>query len=144
MILIVNFNFIETSLMKKVADEVGIGNRCFYPETNVLSRDDIVAAINDPRGTLPRVVIVNLDSEDADWSVLVTALKSHNIWKMIPIMGFGFLDDPTITEKFYALGGASCIRKPDGYEGLKQITTTAIQYWLDVSFMPSDFLEDCA
>ncbi len=144
MILIANFNMIENSLLAKVAEELGIDDRCKYLETPVTNRDELVAALNDPSGKLPRALIVNLDSDDADWSELVSALKSHKIWKLVPIMGFGFLEDIETVKKFYALGGASCIRKPDGFDGLKKITETAIRYWLDVSFMPSDYVTDIA
>jgi len=144
MILVVNFNEIENSLLDKVATELGIGDRCNYIEDPVCSTAELVAALNDPKGELPRVVIVNLDSFDAEWTTLVKALKSHEVWKLIPIMGFGFCDDGETIDEFYALGGASFIRKPDGYEGLKKITDSAIRYWLDVSFMPCDFLTDVA
>lgn len=144
MILVVNFNEIENSMLDRVASELGIGDRCRYLETPISSRDELVTALADPAGALPRVVIVNLDSREAEWSTLVKALKNHNVWKLVPIMGFGFLEDPATVEQFYLLGGASCIRKPDGYEGLKTITNAAIQYWLDVSYMPSDFLTDAA
>jgi hypothetical protein len=144
MILVVNFNLVENSMLQKVAEELGIGDRCRYLDTPISSRDELVGALDDPTGALPRVVIVNLDSRETEWSTLVKALKSHDVWKLVPIMGFGFLEDPDTVEQFYLLGGASCIQKPDGYEGLKAITDAAIQYWLDVSYMPSDFLTDAA
>jgi len=108
MILVVNFNMIENSLLDKVATELGIGDRCKYLDEAISSTGQLIS------------------------------------WKLIPILGLGFCDDEETIDKFYAVGGASFIRKPDGYEGLKKITGTAIQYWLDVSFMPSDFLTDAA
>ncbi len=144
MILVVNFNFIENSMLEKVATDVGIADRCRYLDGEISSTRELISVLDDTKGVLPRVVIVNLDSADADWKSLVTDLKADKIWRFVPILGFSFLDDPATMDMFYALGGTSCIKKPHGYDGLKAITESAIGYWLDVSFLPCDFIDYAA
>lgn len=140
MIVVANFSFLENSLLQKVAEEVGIENRCFYVEGEVETDDEMIAACKSFAPALPKTVIINLDSDESVWLGLLTSLKANDIWRFVPVMGFGFLEDTSTVIKFYGAGGASCIRKPHGYEGLKEVTQTTMRYWLDVSFLPSDFL----
>lgn len=142
MILIVNFNLVENALLEKVSTELGFAERCQYIHETVTTPKELSAQFERPNNALPRVIIINLDSVEADWKPLLKNLKADPVWRYVPILGFGFLEDAATVEEFYQFGGASCIRKPHGYEGLSEITKTAMGYWLDVSFLPSDFITD--
>jgi len=144
MILVVNFNLVENAMLEKVSGELGIAQRCCYLQTPVTTPQELGDEFDSPQNALPRVVIMNLDSYEADWKALLGNMKADPVWRFVPALGFGFLENTDDVRKFYELGGASCIRKPHGYEGLKQITKTAIGYWLDVSYMPCDFMNDVA
>ena len=143
MIVIAGFSELETSLFLKVASDLSVEEsvrivvaehadepQAFFAEMDVFS----------PK--LPKVVIMNLDN--FGWRDLLHALKHDEIWHYIPVMAFGFLESLDDIKEFYARGGTSCIRKPHGYEGLVTITRTAMQYWIDVSFLPNQFIDRCA
>jgi len=144
MILIVNFSLVENALLEKVSGELGVGERCQYIQNAITTPQALGKAFKRQGNELPRVIIINLDSYEADWKTLLANLKENDIWRFVPVLGFGFLDDETDVQAFYELGGASCIRKPHGYEGLTEITKAAMNYWLDVSFVPCDFMTDVA
>ncbi len=144
MILIVNFNIVENALLEKVSEELGFAERCQYIQEPMTTPQDLSEQYQRPNGALPRVIILNLDSADADWKTLLTNLKADEVWRFVPVLGFGFLEPSDVVRTFYQLGGASCIRKPHGYDGLSEITKTAMGYWLDVSFLPCDFMTDIA
>ena len=140
MILVVNFNVVENAMLEKVSTELGFAERCQYIQGIVTTPMELSELFERTDDSLPRVIIINLDSYDADWKALLKNLKEDEIWRFIPVLGFSFLEDPSIVEDFYQLGGASCIRKPHGHDGLTEITKTAMGYWLDVSFLPCDFM----
>jgi len=144
MILVVNFNLVENALLEKVSTELGFSERCQYIQEPVTNPKALGDAFDRTGNELPRVIIINLDSFEADWKALLKTLKEDKIWRFIPVLGFGFLEETNIVEDFYQLGGASCIRKPHGYEGLSDITKAAMSYWIDVSFLPCDFMTDVA
>lgn len=146
MIIVANFSELENSLLRKVSSDLDIAERCIYIEDDVCTADEFIAAFHAVSSStqLPRVIIINLDSQEADWEALLRDLKRHDIWRFIPVMGLGFLENKDAVLKFYAAGGASCIEKPHGYDGLLKVTQAAMQYWLDVSFMPCDFMTDAA
>ena len=144
MILVVNFNLVENALLEKVSTELGFAERCQYIQESVTTPKALRCEFERPGNELPRVVIINLDSFQADWKTLLTNMKADKVWRFVPVLGFGFLEDSDVVKTFYQLGGASCIRKPHGYEGLSEITKTALSYWLDVSFLPCDFMTDVA
>ena len=144
MILVVNFNLVENALLEKVSTELGFAERCQYIQEMVITPEELGQQFEREGKALPRVIIINLDSAEADWKTLLKNLKQDEVWRFIPVLGFGFLEDTAAVEEFYQLGGASCIHKPHGYEGLSDITKAAMSYWLDVSFLPCDFMTDVA
>ena len=144
MILIVNFNLVENALLEKVSFDLGFSERCQYVQEMVTTPQALAEQFERTDDSLPRVIIINLDSVEADWKTLLTNIKANEIWRFVPVLGFGFLEDTNTVEDFYELGGASCIRKPHGYDGLAEITKRALVYWLDVSFLPCDFMTDVA
>ena len=144
MILIVNFNMVENALLEKVSTELGFAERCQYIQEIVTTPQELGEQFERTDDALPRVIIINLDSFEADWKTLLKNLKEDKIWRFVPVLGFGSLENPEAIEEFYQFGGASCIRKPHGYEGLSEITKAAMSYWLDVTFLPCDFMTGAA
>lgn len=144
MILVVNFNLVENALLEKVSTDLGFAERCQYVQEMVTTPQELAQQFERTDNALPRVIIINLDSAEADWKTLLKNLKEDQVWRFVPVLGFGFLENTDAVEEFYQFGGSSCIQKPHGYEGLSEITKTALGYWLDVSFLPCDFMTDVA
>jgi len=93
MILIVNFSLVENALLEKVSGELGVGERCQYIQNAITTPQALGKAFKRQGNELPRVIIINLDSYEADWKMLLTNLKENDIWRFVPVLGFGFLDD---------------------------------------------------
>lgn len=145
MILVVSFNELENSLFEKVVSDLGISHICRYINHQSISDvNKLVTALDDPTGALPRVIVLNLDCQNADWKALLTDLKKDAVWRFVPVLGFGFLDDPEVVNSFYSLGGTSCVQKPHGYDDLTSITEATLRYWFDFSYLPCDVLTDPA
>ncbi len=141
MIVLISFTELETFLFDKAATEVGVAQHVRY--INDASPDDVSvfhAQLQHARKAYPKVLILNLDNAENDWRPILTTLKENEHWKKIPVLGFSFSDSADIVEEFYAMRGASLIRKPNSYEQLVNITKTAMQYWMTVTTLPNEYL----
>ncbi len=141
MIVLVSFSELECSLFAGTADRLkagqavhcinGIGSIC----DTVLS-----GAMDQTRIVYPHVIILNLDVPRQSWQYSLSSLKQNVFWRRIPVTGVGCLAKDALGD-FYALGGVSCIRKPDSYSELSDVVETAVRYWMLVSVLPDQFVE---
>jgi len=139
MIVLVSFGELEVSLFKKASTELRIDKRINYFDSRDALTSHCLKSAQRPGDALyPRVIVVNIDSETCIEDV--RALKKTDNWRKIPIIGYGFLEDPNDVSEFYGAGGASCIRKPASYAELVDTTRAAMGYWLSMSTLPCDYL----
>lgn len=139
MIVLVSFSELEVSLFKKASKELRIDKRIHYFENREALTSHCLKSAQRPGDALyPRVIVVNIDSETCLEDM--RTLKKTDNWRKIPIIGYGFLENPDDVTGFYGAGGASCIRKPATYEELVETTRAAMGYWLSMSTLPCDYL----
>ena len=141
MIALVSFDGIERSLFEKAAQELAIDHRIHYFNAvdDLFTHHGAVASEAKSR-VYPRVIVMNID--DAACISSMGTLKATGNWDKIPVIGYGFLTEPTHVTDFYGAGGASCIRKPDTYAELVETTRGALGYWLSMTTLPCDFLRE--
>lgn len=141
MIALVSFDGLERSLFEKASVELEIDHRIqYFDALDALFRHHNDTAREAKSSAYPRVVVMNID--DADCIPNMTKLKATGNWDKIPIIGYGFLANPTEVTDFYGAGGASCIRKPATYAELVETTRAALGYWLSMSILPCDYLRE--
>ena len=141
MIVLISFSELETSLFGKVAVEAGIAHHVRYiPDATGNDIDAFHATLAHAEKAYPKVLVLNLDHPSGNWRDVLGTLKANPSWRKIPVLGFSFLEEPGIVEEFYALRGASLIRKPNNFEELRTITKTAMKYWLSVATLPNEYL----
>jgi len=141
MIVLVSFNGLERSLFEKASDELEIAKRIsYYEDISDLYAKRAESASNNRPFEFPRVIVMNIDDERCPSDM--AKLKSTDNWKKIPVIGYGFLSNPSDVTRFYGSGGASCIRKPATYQELVETTRAAMGYWLSMSVLPCDYLRE--
>jgi len=137
------FSDLEKSLFSKVATDLEIIRTCrFVEREKARNGAAFIATCRSFNLGLPKIIILNLDQPSRFWEQLTDDLKAHPTWRYIPIMGFGEFEDNDDILRFYSRGGGSCIRKPRGYESLSDVTKKSMEYWLNVSALPCDYLDD--
>jgi CheY-like chemotaxis protein len=70
-------------------------------------------------------------AQDADVIDVLTRLRGHFIWRLIPVIAFTRDDEQT--REFYELGANACIRKPSGPEELAATITAIDSFWFAVA-----------
>lgn len=139
--IVVNFPDDEMRLLQKAAEELGVGNEMhFFGGHEVLRAQALVTAARREMPNLPRLMILNLDTEGETWRTLLAEIKEHPVWRFVPVMGFMSDSSSRNVGDFYALRGASCVKKPGCYKELRSAVNAALTYWLEVSHVPSAFI----
>ena len=141
MIVLISFSELEKSLFGKVADTLGIGDHVRYiAEATANDIGTFHRKMEFTKKAYPKVLVLNLDGQNNDWRNVLRELKERESWKKIPVLGISTLHDPAVIEEFYAMRGASLIRKPSSYDELFKVSRTAQKYWLNVATLPNDYL----
>lgn len=86
---------------------------------------------------LPRLVLLDLylPNRQHGWSLL-EILKTHHIYREIPVIMLSQSSDAEDISESYALRGNSYIVKPSGYEKWLECISSFRQYWWDAVTLP--------
>lgn len=142
MIILVSFSELECSLFaaSSAALKAEARIRCIDGIGSI--EDTVLAEMSEhARITYPNAIVLNLDVKRSHWRQNLLLLKNNGFWRRIPVVGVGFLEEAEAVEEFYALGGASCIRKPDSDAAFMDVAKSVIGYWLHVAVLPDQFVE---
>lgn len=140
MIFISGFSDFEVAMFQQIACELEIDDSFrFFDADEGPDAESIIDHCKRFSGKPPRIIVVNLDRPVQTWKSLIAEFKRHATWRVVPVLGFGLLEDRAHVEDFYALGGASCVQKPQTPERFQQIVNAGIMYWLDVPSFPGDY-----
>lgn len=140
MIVISGFSDFEVAVFQQIASQLEIDDSFrFFDAGEEADAGFITDQCTSFSGKPPRIIVVNLDRPVQTWKSLIAEFKRHATWRVVPVLGFGLLEDRAHVEDFYALGGASCVQKPQTPERFLQILNAGIMYWLDVASFPGDY-----
>lgn len=140
MIVISGFSDFEVSIFQHIASELEIDDSFrFFDAGEEADAESIIDQCARFSAKPPRIIVVNLDTPIQTWKSMIAQFNRHQTWRVVPVLGFGLLEDRAHVEDFYALGGASCVQKPQTPERFLQILNAGIMYWLDVASFPGDY-----
>ena len=140
MIVISGFSDFEVSMFQQIAIELEIDNSFrFFDAGEEADAESIIDQCTRFSAKPPRVIVINLDIPTQTWKSMIAEFNRHEKWGVVPVLGFGLLEERAHVEDFYALGGASCVQKPQTPERFQQIVNAGIMYWLDVASFPGDY-----
>lgn len=91
---------------------------------------------NGSSGQLPSVILLDLNMPKKDGREALQEIKSHPIFRKIPVIIMTTSSaEPDVT-KSYDLGVNSFIQKPDRFQDLVQIVRVVFNYWLNTVKLP--------
>lgn len=89
----------------------------------------LTGVANDPEGTLPDVVVMDLDLPRLDGRHFLRAMAEIESVPRVPIVVMSGHDDQRTVDDCYRLGASTYLVKPDDYEGLLEAARLVSQYW---------------
>lgn len=132
----------ELKLLRKAAAELGKSDQCeFRDNISDFADDGTLVATATDRRTFPSVIFLSMEAKTGAWKQSLTALKSHRVLSRVPVIGLGDLPLSDVSD-VYDLGGNSYIEKPDTFDAMMRAAKISLSFWLDVSILPREHLED--
>jgi CheY-like chemotaxis protein len=99
-----------------------------------LSREGQYAHLRDV--SLPRLVILDLNLPGTDGREVLTAIKTSEILKTIPVIVFSTSSNPKDIQACYQRGSNSYLLKPLRIQDLKDSVRIVLDYWLTATILP--------
>jgi len=93
---------------------------------------------NAPR---PRLILLDLNLPGTDGREVLRKIKQDETLKLIPVVIFTTSNNPKDIEACYRHGVNSYIIKPMDFNRLKRSIQTLIDYWFDITILPTDLVE---
>ena len=79
---------------------------------------------------LPELVLLDLNMPGMDGRETLKAIKSHPVYKTIPVLIFTTSSSPKDKSNAYALGANCFISKPDTFQKLTEMAQCVTKLWL--------------
>ncbi|WP_404785138.1 response regulator [Altericista sp. CCNU0014] len=90
----------------------------------------------------PGLILLDLNLPGTDGRALLHCIKQDDRLRAIPVVVFTTSNNPKDIEACYHQGANSYIIKPMDFKLLKQSIQTLLSYWLEITVLPLDGLED--
>ena len=81
--------------------------------------------------SLPALILINLHATPQDGKEILKQLKTHPIYKSIPVIILSGISTATIVKECYALGANSFIQKPVLIDDTNGKIGTFFRYWFE-------------
>ena len=140
MLAFVGFKDWEEQLLRKVAVEIDVAERCvFLPDADAVSDPGQLPQPSTGRQTYPGVIFLSTDGGSDVWPRTLEMLRNHTVLHGVPIVGLGNLSEE---ERVMAYGMriSSVIPKPGDYNTMVAYAKTALDYWLRMVQLPQKYL----
>ena len=85
----------------------------------------------------PRFILLDLNMPKKNGKETLSEIKSHPIWKTIPVIVYTTTKSEAEILKCYELGANTYIVKPARFEMLLQVVEDLRKYWFETATMPS-------
>lgn len=80
--------------------------------------------------------LIDWNSADRDGENLLKHIKSGSVLRRIPTVILGNVIDTDPISKCYKMGANCYITKPTDSESLKEVFTSLVRFWLQISLLP--------
>jgi CheY-like chemotaxis protein len=86
---------------------------------------------------LPALVLLNVMMAPADGVQVLKAIKTHAIFKSIPVVMLADSDLPYMVSRCYEAGANSFVKKPSSSQGASEAIDNFIRYWFFTNCLPA-------
>jgi len=125
-------------LLQTAFDEVGTDYQVKFVSNGV----DLVTYLSTCYGTdgqtsqLPSLIILDLNMPKKDGREVLKDIKSHKLYKSIPVLIFTTTKNAMEVQRCYELGANSYIVKPVSFDKLLQIIREIKTFWFNTVVLP--------
>lgn len=98
--------------------------------------DLLVDLLDCPPGSLPALILLDLDMPRLDGYAVLTAIQANPALKRIHVLVLSGAESVQSVQRAYALGANAFMNKPNTYEALNQLLQATYAYWLQLAKIP--------
>lgn len=137
-ILIVEDNQMDFEIVSRSLKKVELQNPVFHCKDGIEALDYILR-----RGGYkdrsqypdPALILLDLDMPKVTGYQVLTELKRHEDWKVIPVVVLTTSRFEKDVQACYKAGANSYIQKPVGLKGFEKVAQSIKDYWFDTVFL---------
>lgn len=117
-------------LMQTALDETGFTEQVSFVDNGVELIHHL-ETINEHNGNtpFPRLIILDLNMPKMDGREVLKKIKSHEIFRSIPVVVFSTTKNQLEVQRCYDLGANTYIVKPTSYDRLVETIREVCTYW---------------
>lgn len=136
-ILLVEDNDLDYQAIERGLRKLQVRN----PVTRLRTGDEALAwvrmySIRQTSGDPPVLVILDLNLPDTHGREILTALKSHEELRVIPVIVWSVSSDPLDIKLCYLDGANSYVQKSVSIAGTEELLRSISAYWLELVSLP--------
>lgn len=135
-ILLVEDEPADVRLIEEAIESLRPSIRC-VSATDGVETFDLLYGRGDYEETHPDLILLDLKLPDTTGQQLLTELKQHDEWKVIPVVVLSQIDDPKTIEECYRLGANAYIVKPGDFEGTRAALQDVVGFWIQTANTPT-------
>ncbi len=133
-ILIAEDDIDDRYLMKTALEETGITEEVSYVENGV-EVINYLEAVTEKNGVYnyPKLILLDLNMPKMDGREVLKKIKSHELYRKIPVVVFSTTKNQLEVNRCYDLGANTYIIKPVSYDTLVDTIRQMCNYWFNTA-----------
>jgi len=133
-ILIAEDDLDDRYLMKTALEEIGITEEVSYVENGV-EVINYLEAVTEKNGVYnyPKLILLDLNMPKMDGREVLKKIKSHELYRKIPVVVFSTTKNQLEVNRCYDLGANTYIIKPVSYDTLVDTIRQMCNYWFNTA-----------
>ena len=119
-------------LLQSAFEQHGLDDELLFVENGVevLAYLDTQFRTQGPQAVLPGLIMLDLNMPKKDGREVLRDLKSHEVYRRIPVVVFSTTGNVQEMLRCYQLGANAYITKPNNYNNFLEIVDHLHNYWI--------------